>query len=54
MKCIAQKEIKDCVNQETCCNDCNYEDCHEGRLVFEVLLDGCEGCYYAREEGKNE
>lgn len=42
MKCIAEKEIKDCCNQETCCISCGYEDCHEGCDIFDR-----DNCSYA-------
>lgn len=46
MRCIAGKEIKDCCNQESCCYDCGYEDCHEGCKTFEEKYNGCDYCEY--------
>ena len=46
MKCNADKGIKDCCNQNTCCEECGYEDCHEGCDIFDNRADGCCGCEY--------
>lgn len=35
---------KDCMEQETCCDNCGYEDCMEGCDMYEILFDTCEGC----------
>ena len=46
MKCVADKDIKDCCNQEGCCNECGYEDCHEGCKEWDRTED-CKCCIYA-------
>lgn len=37
---------KDCCNQENCCEECGYEDCHEGCDLFENQ-GTCIGCEFA-------
>ena len=34
---------KNCGNQESRCDDCDYEDCHEGCEVYD-LLGSCSKC----------
>ena len=43
MKCNADKGIKDCCNQNTCCEECGYEDCHEGCRDWDKN-ESCEDC----------
>ena len=40
------ENTKDCCNQENCCEECGYEDCHEGCDLFENqgTCIGCEFC----------
>lgn len=37
---------KNCCNQENCCDECGYEDCHEGCEVHDLLgtCDKCDLC----------
>lgn len=39
--------IKDCCRQDTCCEFCDYEDCHEGCLNANKhnCSETCEFCY---------
>lgn len=37
--------IKDCCNQETCCEECCYEDCMEGCEIFDEIYN-CQNCDY--------
>jgi hypothetical protein len=46
MECIAEKDIKNCCCQEKCCNDCNFEDCHESCKEWEKTED-CECCIWS-------
>lgn len=39
--------IKDCCNQNTCCEKCGYEDCLEGCQLFEER-NTCVGCKFVR------
>ena len=40
--------IKDCACQETCCQECGYEDCMEGCELFDAY-GGCEECEYCED-----
>lgn len=54
MKCLLEKNCtieekgkffeKDCTNQSRCCENCGYEDCHEGCDKFEYLGCSCKEC----------
>ena len=46
MKCGADENVKDCCLPKKCCNDCNYEDCHEGCQEWEKT-DDCECCIWS-------
>jgi len=48
MKCIAEKDIKDCCCQDIRCIDCGYEDCHEGCEEFDKSGD-CSKCKYSED-----
>lgn len=37
--------IKDCCNQDACCDSCDYEDCHEGCFIFDNH-ESCKDCIY--------
>jgi hypothetical protein len=50
-KCLIHKEVvledevvKDCSCQETCCESCKNEDCHEGCKLFEEQGNCQETC----------
>ena len=40
--------IKDCACQETCCQECGYEDCMEGCELFDAY-GRCEECEYCED-----
>ncbi len=44
-KCEANTDIKNCCNQELCCDSCKCEDCHEGCDIWSDK-ETCEGCEY--------
>ncbi|BDB03574.1 hypothetical protein [Clostridium botulinum] len=48
MKCTADINEKDCCCQETCCEECDYENCHEGCVMFEVI-GNCRNCDFCIE-----
>jgi len=37
---------KNCCNQVNCCDECGYEDCHEGCDLFDKL-GSCDRCEFA-------
>ncbi|KOY66103.1 hypothetical protein [Clostridium sporogenes] len=39
MKCTTDINEKDCCYQETCCEECDYENCHEGCVIFEGMAN---------------
>lgn len=42
--------IKDCCNQEKCCEECGFEDCHEGCDIFENEQKyKCKGCQFCEK-----
>ncbi|MGN2336499.1 hypothetical protein ACTFIN_00020 [Clostridium cagae] len=48
MKCNCSEEIKNCCNQCTCCDECGYEDCHEGCEIWDKE-ESCKNCEYKQE-----
>ncbi|MCY6957863.1 hypothetical protein [Clostridium brassicae] len=45
MKCNADAYVKDCCNQENCCEECGYEDCMESCCIFDET-EKCENCKF--------
>lgn len=50
MKCYADTDVKDCCNQDTCCRECGYEDCHEGCDLYDTFKKGCLDCPYMEDD----
>ena len=48
MKCICSEEIKNCCCQNTCCDECGNEDCHEGCTIWEKK-ESCENCAWMQK-----
>lgn len=49
MKCNCGEDIKNCCNQNACCDECGYEDCHEGCTIWEQF-ENCDLCKYSENE----
>ncbi|KIE46952.1 hypothetical protein U732_1103 [Clostridium argentinense CDC 2741] len=43
LKCTADIDEKDCCCQKACCEECGYEDCNEGCVIFETI-GSCRKC----------
>ena len=55
MSNVSEWPVKDCSNQETCCQECGYEDCSAGCEIFDET-ENCEICEFCevimrREDG---